>query len=102
VTALADLNPRILPPGEQGTQFLAFLCPRCRRHEIAVELWGGPAGEIDRSIGEHTFKVRVWHATQGQHRDWATLSLTPSINRDSTGDTCGGWHGFITNGEATP
>lgn len=102
MTALSELKPRINPPRADGEQFLAFLCPRCRRHEISIEIWSKPPGEVERTIGDQTFKVRVWSATQGPHHDWATLSITPSINRQGLGDKCGGWHGFITSGEATP
>lgn len=110
MTRLSDLSPRYLsgpdPQGwnedpPQAFHEIAFLCPKCRKHEIAIAFWAGPA--TDRvQIGEHphgTPKVRrLWHreGTQG----FLDLTLTPSINREDLGDRCGGWHGFVTNGEA--
>lgn len=96
---LADLSPRIGQPGPHGEQFLAFRCPRCRHHEISIEIWSRPHGEIERELSGEKYKVRVWRAEQGPYRDWDTLSLSPSINRDGLGDKCGGWHGHITDGE---
>jgi len=99
---LAELHPRLSPmsgPDEWGTQFLAFRCPKCLEHEISIYIWSGPAIEQKRQYPEVTLTQRVWHAEQGPHRDWDTLTVTPSVNREGCGDKCGGWHGFITNGE---
>lgn len=100
---LVDLRPRLSDPSEEGSQFLVFLCPICRKHEIGVDIWAGKAGVVDlgaRPDGTRNIK-KLWHAEQGPHRDWETLSITPSIDRSPCGDPCGGWHGFITNGQVT-
>jgi len=100
-TGLADLKPRFRPCAD-GTTFLAFLCPKCRKHEIAIDIWGGGAAVVQlgtREDGKPIIK-RVWHAEQGPHYDLATLTVTPSIARETCGDPCGGWHGYITNGVA--
>jgi hypothetical protein len=82
---------------------IAFLCPKCRKHEISVAFWSGPARNRVQ-IGEHPHGTpvvrRLWHreGTQG----FLDLTLTPSINREDRMDRCGGWHGHITNGEITP
>jgi hypothetical protein len=81
-----------------GTQVLILLCPKCQKHEFSVNIWSGNAGEV--LSGDQ--KVRFWHAEQGPLRDWATLSLSPSLDREGLGDKCGGWHGTITNGVCTP
>lgn len=104
MTKLADLGPRLSPPGGQY-QELAFLCPKCGKHEIMIAIWHGPHGDHEVKLngmppGEVLRGIkRLWHAEQDEHRGWDSLSVTPSIDRTGM-DTCGGWHGFITNGEA--
>jgi hypothetical protein len=99
------LGPRLSPPGGQY-QELGFLCPRCGKHEIMVAIWNGPHGDHEVPMNglppeqQQNVVKRLWHAEQDEHRGWDSLSITPSIDRTGM-DPCGGWHGFITNGEAT-
>src|SRR5690349_11429175 len=100
---LCDLGPRLSPPGG-AYQSLVFTCPRCGAHEIEVNIWNGPHGDhIVPVVGLKNTKAvrRLWHAEQGPYNDWDSLTITPSIDRTGV-DKCGGWHGVITNGEATP
>jgi hypothetical protein len=90
MTALAELTPRIVPHGD-ATFSLIFLCPKCRKHEIGVDCWPFEAKFYEGR--------NVWHWTPDT--DFTNLSLTPSINREGL-DKCGGWHGFVTNGETAP
>jgi hypothetical protein len=106
---LTDLNPRHLADPTLGqTPFandpprlyheIAFLCPKCRKHEISVAFWGGAYREAVQ-VGEAEYGPiikRMWHREGEQ--GFLDLTLTPSINREGKGDKCGGWHGHITNG----
>jgi hypothetical protein len=103
---LADLNPALSPVGGVY-QSLTFDCPRCRKHNVLIDIWGGRAG--DHVVPSNGFppsqpapmlQKRLWHAEQDEHRGWGSLTITPSIDRTGI-DKCGGWHGFITNGEVT-
>jgi hypothetical protein len=104
---LTDLSPRISPPGG-AYQEIAFLCPRCRKHEIMIAIHHGPHGDVEVPLnglpaGQEMRAVkRLWHAEQDEHKGWDSLSVTPSIDRTGRDpmDPCGGWHGFITNGDA--
>lgn len=98
---LADLSPSLSPPGG-AYQVLKFLCPRCQKHQVEAEIWTGPAGP--HRVPHHNgtgaiFERRLWNATQGPHKDWGSLTLSPSIDRTGK-DPCGGWHGHVINGEA--
>lgn len=99
--ALADLSPSIELPNEHGFQYLRFLCPVCRKHVDLIGIWARPSGEVKWTAEYGPASQRVWQATQGPNRDWATLSITPSIDI-APHNECAGWHGFITNGEAKP
>jgi len=108
---LDDLSPRYMsgpdprgwnPDPPRTWHEIAFLCPRCRKHEISVAFWGGPPRDAVQ-VGEAEYGPvikRMWHrdGTQG----FLDLTLTPSINRTGSNDKCGGWHGRITNGEVAP
>jgi hypothetical protein len=95
---LTDLNPRI--KGSGGLyQNLYFQCPGCRGREVGVDIWAGSAGMV--ILKDNSRPVKLWHAEQGPHRDWDTLTVSPSINIAPHGE-CLGWHGHITNGEVTP
>lgn len=68
---------------------------------VSVDIWEGNAGDLEISPGK---VEKLWHAEQGPYRDWATLSITPSIDtthNSPAANGCTGWHGFVTNGEAT-
>lgn len=98
---LEELNPRLTTSAAlDGVQELTFLCPSCRQRMVSVNIWAGKAGPVKYSDGQH---VKLWHAEQGQDRDWASLSITPSIDaqhRKPAANGCTGWHGFVTKGEA--
>ena len=82
---------------------IAFLCPRCRKHEISVAFWGLPPSDKVQ-VGEAAYGPivhRMWHRPETSTRGFLDLTLEPSINREGCGDKCGGWHGFITNGEVS-
>lgn len=109
---LIDLNPRhLLNPDLGMTPWtddpprswheIAFLCPKCREHEISVAFWGGePSAGVQVGAAEYGPVIkRMWHRTGTC--GFLDLSLTPSIAREDCGDKCGGWHGSITNGEVT-
>lgn len=99
MTKLVDLNPKLTTKGVFQT--LDFRCPLCRRGAVTVDIWSGKHGDVVLAAGEPPH--RLWHAEQGPHRDWDTLSISPSI--DATNQPhreCPGWHGFITNGECLP
>lgn len=102
---LTNLNPRMSPPGG-AYQEVDFLCPKCQKHQIMIAIWGGAAGDHEVKMNgmpagqELKGMKRLWHAEQGPERGWDTLTITPSIDRTGM-DACGGWHGFVTNGEAT-
>ncbi len=80
---------------------LTFLCPCCVGTDrethlgIAFEHRGHEA--IDRAYIKahgHGSEEHIWELMSEE--DFATLTLTPSIDASKTGH----WHGFITNGEA--
>jgi hypothetical protein len=95
---LSDLGPRLKGKGGHY-QNLYFQCPHCRGREVGIDIWHGPAGLVVVKAG--ACPVRLWHAEQGPHRDWGTLTVSPSIKISSHGD-CPGWHGHIVNGEVAP
>ena len=102
---LTDLEPAMVDrtPNERGYQRFTFLCPTCRQLRLQHAIWSKPHGEVTwtDAQGNKCFE-RVWSATQGPHRDWDTLSLTPSLDTPAhkRGDgQCPGWHGHIIDGE---
>lgn len=104
---LSELSPRLTPiAGHPAAiyQSLVFLCPKCRKHEILVNIWAGPARdkvEVGK-IGDESIVLRLWHAEQAPGHGFDHLTITPSINREGLGDKCGGWHGSITKGVVSP
>ncbi len=106
---LRELHARIDLPTKDGDQFLCFLCPKCRQHEISVYIHAKPHGEFTREfpaekLGDPPIQIirRIWQAKQGPDRDWETLTITPSIGREGSNDPCGGWHGTVTDGVCEP
>lgn len=96
---LIELQPRISEPGGL-TQRLEFLCPICRNTPIGIEIWSGDATTL--KLAEGTLQ-KIWHAEQGPHKDWASLTIKPSIDAvhgfsGTPPRDCNGWHGYITNG----
>lgn len=98
---LVDLDPEFIRYGEKliatvgslaEAQGLWFECPKCPNgHFIAVTL-------ADRGVGDEygthdrSGKPSRWTASGV---DFSDLTLKPSV------DSGCGWHGWITNGEAT-
>lgn len=74
---LADLEPRLKGKGGHY-QNLYFLCPACRTREVGIDIWSGNAGSVVLRAGQRP--VKLWHAEQGPYRDWATLTVSPSID----------------------
>jgi hypothetical protein len=113
VVKLVDLRPRHLSDDALGCSpwatdqprlwhEIAFLCPKCRKHEISVAFWAGEHRDAVQ-VGEAEYGPvikRMWHR-EGS-RGFLDLTLTPSINREGKGDKCGGWHGHIQDGEVRP
>lgn len=104
---LTELEPIMedWTPNERGYQNFTFLCPTCRKLRLRFAIWSRPCGEVRWTNASGTESLdRVWSATQGPHRDWDTLSLSPSLNtaahKRGEGE-CPGWHGHIINGEVT-
>lgn len=86
-------------------QGIQFLCPVCFAKN------GGPIGTHGVEV---TFARRGVAAHQGSHdragapsrwnvsgADYEDLTTTPSILIDPALPACAGWHGYITNGEAS-
>lgn len=95
---LTDLKPRWF--SSEGLRCgLTFLCPHCQqtRLGIAFHHHGPNAMAEDAAIIAHhgaNDSQHIWDL-QGQD-DFATLTLTPSVDASKSGH----WHGFITNGVA--
>lgn len=100
---LCDLKPRIVDPPKgdhEVYQTLIFLCPKCEKHEIAVDIWRAPASgkvEVGKLENGDPKVIKIWEAQQGAWKGF-DLSIKPSIDRTGLGDKCGGWHGWICNG----
>lgn len=95
---LIDLEPRWF--GDEGHRFgLTFLCPHCQKTRIGVAFHHHGHGQMEDSyiIAHHGAddSQHIWDLA-GQE-DFATLTLTPSIDASKAGH----WHGFVTNGEVT-
>jgi hypothetical protein len=109
MTRLTELEPIMedWSPNERGYQRFTFLCPSCRKLRVRHAIWSGPCGDVRwKDASGLDCHERVWSATQGPHKDWDSLSLSPSLDmpahKISSGGECPGWHGHIINGEATP
>jgi hypothetical protein len=93
---LSDLEPRWF--GAEGTRFgLTFLCPHCRATRLGVAFHhAGKAAMEDLFILAHhgaDDTQHIWDLA-GQE-DFATLTLSPSIDASKSGH----WHGFIRAGQ---
>lgn len=96
---LEELKPLLGQSAYSGAQSLLFLCPLCRQRMVSIDIWAGKDGPLEYEAGK---VIKLWHAEQGPNKDWATLSITPSIDAQHntpSASGCTGWHGFITNGE---
>lgn len=98
--ALQELGASLSSSTYAGAQRLTFRCPTCRQRVIAVDIWNGKPSVLEYEPGK---AVKLWHAEQGPHQDWGTLTISPSID-DKHGKTsdsgCEGWHGHVVNGVA--
>jgi hypothetical protein len=92
---LTDLRPKWRPtPVADVDAAITFLCPACRKGIVSV--WLVLGGEPRK--GAHVANVLP--------PAWDAMTIRPSIADEGrctaakrTG--CPGWHGFITNGEAS-
>lgn len=95
---LLDLDPRWYAIEAGGAPVgLSFDCPHCRTTRLAVLFHhAGRAAMEDRYILAHSAGGKVPHIwdLHGQD-DFATLTLTPSIDASAVGH----WHGHIQAGE---
>lgn len=99
IMKLEELGARLGPSEYSGAQRLSFKCPTCRQRVISIDIWAGKPSNLEYEAGK---KIRLWHAEQGPQRDWATLTITPSIDspHGKPADSgCTGWHGFVTSGK---
>lgn len=90
---LANLRPDFYRSADNPAKgYLTFDCPICQpkeRHRFTIPtLDGGSSTGLNGA--------KRW-ALSGSPPDWSTVSLSPSIDLQ---ERCG-WHGFITNGEAS-
>lgn len=94
---LTDLEPRWYVAGEGGPRVgFTLNCPHCPAddlHRIAVAVHQDGLIDPEPDNPKCGAAGYVWEMTGGD--DWATLSLTPSVDASNAGH----WHGFITNGE---
>ena len=94
---LTDLDPRwfVLEPGGPCVG-LTFLCPHCMAERIGVAFHhSGRAGIEDQYVLAHhgaNDAQHIWDLA-GQD-DFATLTLSPSIDASAAGH----WHGFVRAG----
>lgn len=95
---LTDLEPRWLDPN-----LFAFKCPCCRAWWITVKTvpmtHGEQASICDKEFGDYwNLKCILSRDAFGwtiNGRDFASLTVTPSIDASAAGH----WHGHITDGE---
>jgi hypothetical protein len=103
---LSDLDPELSPPGGEYQQ-LKFLCPRCKKHKIMIDVWDRPPGDCRVKLnGVANFYAiyRLWRLIRTSNDDWDSFTISPSVNREglTPSDPCGGWHGVIHGGEVSP
>ncbi|HWE98827.1 MAG TPA: DUF6527 family protein [Caulobacteraceae bacterium] len=97
---LLDLDPRWFVLEDGGPKVgLTFDCPHCRETRLGVAFHHAmhAADEDGYILARHgsTDAGHIW--TLSGPDDFASLSLSPSVDASSTGH----WHGFVTNGEVT-
>lgn len=91
---LVDLDPRWFVLDEKGPRVgLTFLCPHCRNERIGVAFHHSAHAALDDAyILAKSPNTLIW--TLSSDEDFASLTLTPSIDASHVGHA----HGFITNG----
>jgi len=80
----------------------AFLCPHCQKVLLTckdIVLSMHDQGAIfEKAFGEdwnlNVVPCKVEHAWKFSSQDFATMTVTPSLDASASGH----WHGFITNG----
>lgn len=85
-----------------GRSGFTMLCPHCRQTRLAVTTRKlKMSDQLDAMMQAHPGNGGdivpggyVWNVSG---EDFATISITPSIDATASGH----WHGFITNGEVT-
>ena len=105
---LTDLAPRWWGDGSRRLG-VTFLCPHCLGVRLGIAFANPPDGGLPsaivtndgmpKSIRDHVHVARtfdvppgfLWHRTGD---DFATMSLTPSVDASKSGH----WHGSVTNG----
>lgn len=95
---LTDLDPHWLVLEKGGPRVgLSFLCPHCQKTRLAVcfHHHGFACVEDSYILAHHGADdtQHIWDLS-GQD-DFATLTLSPSVDASSSGH----WHGFIASGE---
>lgn len=91
---LLDLNPRWYVLVQDGPKVgMTFDCPHCLDQRLGV-LFHHQGREVmeDSVIHAEGGAGNIWTLTGPD--DFASLSLTPSVDASNSGH----WHGFITNG----
>lgn len=94
-----------LEPAWIHQNVFVFLCPHCRAMILSCknivmsfseqwELFESKFGEHQNRFTVHCEDKCAWNISG---RDFATLTVTPSIDASRSGH----WHGFVTNGEIT-
>lgn len=92
---LVDLQPRWL----SDTRF-AFKCPHCQAIWLTCQTAptgiGEQCNQIEAALGIDAQYVPCGPGTSWEvtSRDFALMTVTPSINAESSGH----WHGFIRDG----
>jgi len=83
---LSALDPQSGPsPNPAASSRINFICPRCRRGRVVVDL----------RLGEPRAGV---HGANVLPPNWSAMTITPSVAAEGTCRHCPGWHGFIIKG----
>lgn len=100
---LMDLEPRWL-----SANVFAFRCPHCQKVWLTcknVVMSNGEQMELAQAANLEPTGPRYGSVLMDEACAWAwttadfaTMSITPSIDASKSGH----WHGHITNGETTP
>lgn len=100
---LLDLAPRWIPWGGNPRAILVFQCPHCRNTLLTCiagpmstsdqfDAWDAAGLDSDRGNIVPSKPTAPW-TIQGD--DFATLSITPSLDASTSGH----WHGYVTAGQ---
>lgn len=99
---LADLDPRWKAVDGDPHAALAFKCPCCQKVWLTCKFVPMKMSDQMRlfedegkASGGQVVPTRQEFAWSRQGDDFATLSITPSVDASASGH----WHGFVTNGE---